>query len=162
MDPPSYRERLYREGGALAASGAVGSVILLVFVDGARDGPWSTALQLAVVALLCAWLGPRSARRWTARAEPVPGGRTLSGEPTPLWQLPSITAALTLAVALPTGMWDAGLRVTGGCLLVGLAQACVMAPLVRADERRRRRRYVRLPGSRILRGTRLGFVDGPA
>lgn len=77
----------------------------------------------------------------------------------PLWQLPAITAGLTLAVALPTGAWDAGLRVTGGCLLVGLTQAGLMAPLIRADERRRGRRYVRLPGSRILRGTRLGVVE---
>jgi len=163
VPPPSYRERLIREGGALALSGALGSALLLGFEDSAADGPWSTIGQLAVVAALCAWLGPRSARRWTARAEPVPAGATsVSGEPTPLWQLPAITAGLTLAVALPTGAWDAGLRVTGGCLLVGLTQAALMAPLVGADERRRGRRYVRLPGSRILRGTRLGAVNAGA
>lgn len=33
-----------------------------------------------------------------------------------------------------------------------------MAPLVRGDERRSGRRYVRLPGSRLARGTRLGFT----
>jgi hypothetical protein len=36
-----------------------------------------------------------------------------------------------------------------------------MAPLIHADERRRGHRYVRLPGSRILRGTRLGVVEEP-
>jgi len=158
--PPSYRERLIREGGALAVSGALGSAGLLAFVDSATDGPWSTVVQLGVVAAVCAWLGPRSVRKWTARAESVPAsGSSLTGEPTPLWQMPAITAGLTLAVSLPTGAWDAGLRVTGGCLLVGLMQAALMAPLVGADERRRGRRYVRLPGSRILRGTRLGAVE---
>ena len=158
--PPSYRERLIYEGVALALSGVVGSAVLLAFEDSAADGPWNTGVQLGVVAALCAFLGTRSARRWTALAEPVPAGDTsLTGEPTPLWQMPLITAGLTLAVALPTGMWDAGLRVTGGCLLVGLTQAALMAPLVGAAERRRNRRYVRLPGSRILRGTRLGTVE---
>ena len=160
--PPSYRERLIREGGALALSGAIGSALLLGLEDSATDGPWSTGIQLGVVAALCAYLGPRSVRKWTDRAEPVSAGDTsLTGEPTPLWQMPLITAGLTLAVALPTGSWDAGLRVTGGCLLVGLTQAALMAPLVGADERRRGRRYVRLPGSRILRGTRLGAVEEP-
>jgi len=61
-------------------------------------------------------------------------------------------------VALPPPhLWDAALRVTGGCLLVGLMQAALMARLVAADERRRGRRYVRLPGSRILRGTKLCY-----
>jgi len=35
----------------------------------------------------------------------------------------------------------------------------LMAPLIRADERRRGHRYVRLPGSRILRGTQLGAME---
>ncbi len=110
-----------------------------------------------MVAVLCAWLGPHYARKWMAAAEPaVDGG--VSGEPTPLWQLPAITAALTLAVAVPTGMWDAGLRVTGGCALVGLMQAALMAPLVAREERRSGRRFVRMPGSRIGRGTRLGWT----
>jgi len=159
--PSTYRERLIREGGALVLSGAVGSAVLLGFVHGATDGPWSTVVQLTAVAALCVWLGPRSVRKWTARAEPIRNGAGLTGEPTPLWQMPLITAGLALAVALPTqAMWDAGLRVTGGCLLVGLMQAALMAPLVGSDERRRGRSYVRLPGSRILRGTRLGFMEG--
>ena len=158
--PPSYRELLIREGGALALSGAVGSAVLLGLEDSATDGPWNTGIQLGVVAGLCAFLGPRSVRKWTDRSEPLAAGDTsLSGEPTPLWQMPVITAGLTLAVALSTGMWDAGLRVTGGCLLVGLTQAALMAPMVGADERRRGRRYIRLPGSRILRGTRLGTME---
>jgi hypothetical protein len=33
----------------------------------------------------------------------------------------------------------------------------VLAPLVAADEARQDRRYVRLPGSRAIGGTKLGF-----
>ena len=157
MQAPSYRERLTLEGAVLAGSGAIGSAALLVLADGATDGPWNTIGQLAVVAALCGWLGPRSVRKWTSAVEPAEG-QDVSGEPTPLWQLPAITAGLTLAVAVPTGMWDAGLRVTGGCVLVGLTQAALMAPLVAREERRSGRRFVRLPGSRIGRGTRLGWV----
>ena len=142
----------------LAGSGAVGSAALLAFVDGARDRPLSTAVQLAVVTGLCAGLGPRLATKWTGRAEPAEG-QDVSGDPTPLWQLPAITAGLTLSVVALTGWWDAGVRVTGGCALVGLTQAAVMAPIVRADERHRSRRYVRLPGSSLFRGTRLGYFD---
>ena len=40
--------------------------------------------------------------------------------------------------------WDAGLRVTGGCVLVGLAQAIVIERIVAADEARTGRSYVRL------------------
>ena len=141
----------------LAGSGAVGSVTLLALADGATDGPWNTVAQLAVVAGLCAWLGPRAVRKWTTAAEPVEGD--VSGDPTPLWQLPAITAGLTLAVAVPFDMWDAGLRVTGGCVLVGLMQAAVMAPRVAREERRSARRFVRLPGSRLGRGTRLGWAE---
>jgi hypothetical protein len=157
MTTPSYRERLALEGAVLAGSGAIGSAALLIWADGATDGPWNTIGQLAVVAGLGAWLGPRLVRKWTEAAEPAEG-LDVSGDPTPLWQLPAITASLTLAVAVPTGMWDAGLRVTGGCVLVGLTQAALMAPLVRREERRRGRRFVRLPGSRLGRGTRLGWV----
>ena len=62
-------------------------------------------------------------------------------------------------MAVPTGMWDAGLRVTAGsaCWL-GLTQAGLMAPLVAREERRSGRRFVRLPGSRLGRGTRLGWT----
>jgi hypothetical protein len=165
MASPSYRERLTLEGGLLAASGLVGSAALLAFVEGSRENPLSTGGQLAFVAGLCAWLGPRSARRWTDRAESIGEDEAsrVSGDPTPLWQLPAITAGLSAGVALlPPHMWDAALRVTGGCALVGATQALVMAPLVRAAERRRGGRFVRLPGSRLLRGTRLGLASGEA
>lgn len=165
MAAPSYRERLKIEGGVLAASGLVGSAALLAFVEGSREHPLSTGGQLAAVVGLCAWLGPRSARRWTDRAEPIEADEAsrVSGDPTPLWQLPAIAAALAASVALPPPhLLDASLRVTGGCLLVGATQAFVMAPLVAAAERRRGGRFVRLPGSRILRGTRLGLVTGEA
>ena len=74
MSAPSYRERLALEGAALALSGAVGSALLLLFADGATDGPWNTVGQLAVVAVLCAWLGPYYARKWMAAAEPAVDG----------------------------------------------------------------------------------------
>jgi hypothetical protein len=160
MRVSSYRERLVLEGSVLAGSGVAGSIVLLLLADGATDGPWNTVGQLVVVAGLCAWLGPRFVRRWMAAAESTEAGE-VSGDPTPLWQLPAITAGLTLLVALPTGMWDAGLRVTGGCALVGLMQAALLAPLVAHEERRSARRFVRLPGSRIGRGTRLGWLAYP-
>jgi len=115
MASPSYRERLTLEGGLLAASGLVGSAALLAFVEGSRENPLSTGGQLAFVAGLCAWLGPRSARRWTDRAESIGEDEAsrVSGDPTPLWQLPAITAGLSAGVALlPPHMWDAALRVT--------------------------------------------------
>ena len=141
----------------LAASGLGGSAVLLAFVEQSRDAPQSTIVQLVVVAALCVALGSYFAKKWTEGAQPIDPADA-SGEPTPLWQLPLITAGLALVVALPPPhLWDAALRVTGGCLLVGLMQAALMARLVAADERRRGRRYVRLRGSRILRGTKLGY-----
>ena len=156
-----YRERLTLEGAVLGACGAIGSVALLVFVDEARENAASTIGQLVFVALVCGVLGPYLVRRWTERSIPAVGSK-VSGDPTPLWQLPLIATVLALAVGLPTGAWDASLRVTGGCLLVGLTQAALMATLVRADERRRGRRYVRLPGSSLFKGTRLGFTSANA
>ena len=156
-----YRERLTVEGAVLAGCGALGSIALLAFVDAARDNATSTIGQLAFVGLLCGALGSYLVRRWTERSTPAVGSE-VSGDPTPLSMLPLITAVLALAVGLPTGAWDASLRVTGGCLLVGLTQAALMAPMVRADERRRGRRYLRLPGSSLLRGTRLGFTSPDA
>jgi len=141
----------------LAASGLGGSAVLLAFVEQSRDAPQSTIIQLVVVAALCVAVGSYFAKKWTEGAQPIDPADA-SGEPTPLWQLPLITAGLALVVALPPPhLWDAALRVTGGCLLVGLMQAALMARLVAADERRRGRRYVRLRGSRILRGTKLGY-----
>ena len=151
----------------LAASGAVGSVLLITLVPESRRWPWNTVGQLAVLALLLEFLGRRSVRRWLDAAEQLKPGEEGSGEPTALWTLPLIVTGLTAVfVLLPhTGLpgtdragWDAGLRITGGCALVGLAQGVRYACIVAADEQRRGRRYVRVPGSRILRGTKLGFT----
>ncbi|HWH12841.1 MAG TPA: hypothetical protein VG165_17100 [Solirubrobacteraceae bacterium] len=156
--PPTYRQRLRVEGGTLAACGAIGTAILLVGVDQSRRGPASTIGQLVVVGLLLGWFGPRSVGRALARSKPCGVGQLGSGEPTPLWQLPVIVGGLT-GVAGVVGGWDAGLRVTGGCVLVGLAQAVVLERLVAAREAALTRSYFRIPGSRILRGTVLGYAD---
>jgi hypothetical protein len=162
VPPPTYRDRLRIEGLTLAACGALGCAGLLVLrTDQATRGPLSTVVQLAVVAALLGWLGPRSARRSMQGSEEVAPGEEGSGEPTPLWQLPVIVVGLTATfVALgeldDRAGWDAGLRITGGCTLVGLAQAVLLERVVARDEERRARVYFRRPGSRIVRGTRLG------
>ena len=121
-----------------------------------RDSAASTILQLAGVAVLLA-AGAVLVRRWAQAAAPVSDAG--DGEPTPLWQLPLVCAGLTLLFALPRGAWDAGLRVTGGCLLVGLAQAILFERVAARSERERGGTLVRLPGSRLLRGTRLGRLS---
>lgn len=157
VTPPTYRERLRLEGGVLAALGLAGSVALLALADGATDVPASTVGQLLLVALLLAIFAPRGAHAALASAEalasPVEAG---SGEPTPLWHLPLVVAVLAAPLLL-LGAPDAALRVTGGCALVGLAQAVVLAGIVARAERAQGRAYVRRPGSRILRGTKLGW-----
>lgn len=154
--PPTYRTRLQLEGGVLAALGAAGSITLLLLEDQATDMPGSTIGQLALVALLLGMLGPRGVRTSVARATVIAEPAAGSGEPTPLWHLPLIVAVLA-APFLLVGAPDAALRVTGGVTLVGLTQAILLAGLVRRDEQRTGRTYVRLPGSRILRGTKLGY-----
>jgi hypothetical protein len=161
--PPTYRERLRIEGAVLAASGALGSVLLLGFVDEASERAVSTAGQIAFVTIVLAVLGPLSLRRWLAAAQPIRPGTQPTGQPTALWMPPLVVVALVALFVVPGELgvgavgWDAGLRITLGCLLVGLTQALVLAPLVAADEARRERRYVRLPGSRAIGGTKLGF-----
>jgi len=140
----------------LAALGAAGSITLLLLEDQATDMPGSTIGQLALVALLLGMLGPRGVRTSVARATVIAEPAAGSGEPTPLWHLPLIVAVLA-APFLLVGAPDAALRVTGGVTLVGLTQAILLAGLVRRDEQRTGRTYVRLPGSRILRGTKLGY-----
>jgi hypothetical protein len=154
--PPTYRPRLRVEGGTLAGCGAIGTIILLGGVDESRRGAASTIIQLAVVGLLLGWFGPRSVGRAIAGSKPLAVGQLGSGEPTPLWQLPVIVGVLT-GIAGLLGGWDAGLRVTGGCVLVGLAQAILLERMVAAHELALARRYYRIPGSRILRGTLLGY-----
>jgi len=155
--PPTYRVRLRLEGRALALTGTVGFVVLLVFVGEAHRSPLSTVIQLGILAMLVAWLGPASARRAMVGAEQRPMKDLGSGEPTPLWQLPAIVVALTALAGLLAG-WDAGLRVSAGCVLVGLGQAILLERVVGAEEATSRRRFFRVAGSRILRGTRLGYI----
>lgn len=155
--PPTYRDRLRLEGATLAAIGIAASVALVAGVDGATDGPGSTIGQLLVVVVLLAILGPRSVRSALAGAEPLTGPEVAgSGEPTPLWHLPLVVAVLSVPLLL-VDVPDAALRVTGGCALVGVAQAALLAGLVSREEMRTGRAYVRRPGSRILRGTKLGW-----
>ena len=167
MAPPTYRERLRIEGLALAACGALGSAALVALVPESRRRPLSTVGQLAAVAVLLELAGTRTVRRWIDDADELRSGQEGSGEPTPLWLLPPIVAALAAAfVALPeTGLplsdlagWDAGLRVTGGCVLVGLAQAVRYRRVVAAAESARGRRYLRVKGSHLWCGTKLGWV----
>ncbi len=167
--PPTYRERLRLEGYALAGAGALGSVLLLALTSQAKRWPLNTLGQLAAVAALLAVFGPRATGKALRSARAVRADALGTGEPTPLWQLPLIVAALTLLVAKPVGPipdflsakagWDAGLRVTGGCLLVGLFQAVVAERQVAKAEVAEGRIYHRIAGSRILRGTNLGYVE---
>jgi hypothetical protein len=161
--PPTYRERLRVEGAVLAGAGALGSVLLIAFVDEASERAASTAGQIVFVVVVLAVLGPLLLRRWLAAAEPVRAGTEPTGQPTPLWMPPLVVVALVALFVVPGELgvgavgWDAGLRITLGCTLVGLAQALLLARLVGADEARHGRRYVRLPGSRAFGGTKLGF-----
>jgi hypothetical protein len=157
--PSTYRERLRIEGLALALCGAIGTIVLLVVSAQAQRDPLNTAGQLAAVAGLLALLGPRSARQAIAASERRSGHDLGSGEPTPVWRLPLIVGVLAAVAGLVAG-WDAGLRVTGGCVLVGLAQGLVLERVVAADEHATGRTYFRIAGSRILRGTRLGYTGG--
>jgi hypothetical protein len=162
--PPTYRERLRIEGAVLAASGALGSALLLGLVEEATERAASTAGQIAFVAIVLAGLGPLALRRWLAAAQPIRPGTEPTGEPTALWMPPLVVVVLVAVFVVPGELgvgavgWDAGLRITLGCLLVGLTQALLLARLVAADETRHGRRYVRLPGSRALGGTKLGFI----
>ncbi|MEJ7798791.1 MAG: hypothetical protein WKF42_09860 [Solirubrobacteraceae bacterium] len=161
--PPTYRERLRVEGSILAGAGALASVLLLALVARASERAPSTIGQLAFVAVLLAVLAPLAARRSIAGARSVAPGEALTGEPTPLWKPPLVLLVLGAAFVVPGELgvgaagWDAGLRITGGCLLVGLAQALLIERIVAADETRSGRSYMRLPGSSLIGGTKLGF-----
>jgi len=163
--PPTYRKRLRLEGTVLAASGALASVLLLTLVAEATERAASTALQIAFVAVLLAIAGPLYVRRWLAAAQPVADGAGLTGQPTALWKPPLVVVVLTALFVVPGELgigavgWDAGLRITLGCTLVGLAQALLVERLVASDEARQGRSYVRLPGSRATSGTNLGFFS---
>ena len=141
----------------LAACGAIGTLGLLGATSQSLHGPVSTAWQLVVVVLLLLWLGPRGVRRSMADSRLRPEDQIGSGEPTPLWHIALIVVVLA-AIAGTIAGWDAGIRVTGGCLLVGAVQAVLLAHMVDAEQRRTGRTFYRIAGSRILRGTRLGYV----
>jgi len=161
--PPTYRQRLRLEGAVLAASGAIASVLLLVFADEASERAASTALQITFVTAVLAVAGPVFVRRWLAEAQPVTEGAEPTGQPTALWKPPLVVVVLTALFVVPGELgvgavgWDAGLRITLGCMIVGLAQALLVERLVASDEARNGRSYVRLPGSRATSGTNLGF-----
>jgi CBS domain containing-hemolysin-like protein len=161
--PPTYRQRLRLEGAVLAAAGALGSALLLAFADEASERAASTALQITFVAAVLAVAGPVFVRRWLAAAKPVAGDGAQTGQPTALWKPPLVVAVLTALFVVPGELgvgavgWDAGLRITLGCMLVGLAQAVLLERIVASDESRHGRSYVRLPGSQATSGTNLGF-----
>ena len=161
--PPTYRRRLRVEGTVLAVAGGLGSVLLLAFVDEASERAASTALQIAFVLAVLAVAGPIFVRRWLAEAQPVADGAQLTGQPTALWKPPLVVLVLTAVFVVPGELgvgavgWDAGLRITLACMLVGLAQALLVERLVAADEARNGRSDIRLPGSQATSGTNLGF-----
>lgn len=158
-----YRARLRLEGAVLAGAGGLGSALLLALVDEASERATSTTLQILVVAAVLAVAAPVLVRRWLAEAQPVAPDAQLTGQPTALWKPPLVVVVLTALFVVPGELgvgavgWDAGLRITLGCTVVGLAQALLVERLVAADEARSGRRYVRLPGSRATSGTKLGF-----
>jgi hypothetical protein len=161
MATPTYVHRLRLEGAVLGGCGAIGSLVLLLDVRASRDSPLSTIGQLAIVAALLGWLGPRSVRRSVASSDSRAVHEIGSGEPTPPWHIIAIVLLLTALVAW-VGGWSAGLRVTGGCMLVGIVQALVLASQVTRAQRRAGVTYYRVKGSRILRGTRLGRLSTPS
>ena len=157
--PPTYLDRLRVEGLTLAGCGLADAILLLALSSQARRWPLNTLGQLAVVVVVVAMFGPRSVRKALDRSVEVAPDAVGSGEPTPLWQLPLIVAGLT-RVGLPSaGGWDAGgadrRRLQDP---VGLGQAVLMGRLVERAEREQGRRHYRIPGSRILRGTKLGWT----
>jgi len=163
--PPTYRERLRLEGTVLAAVGAAEAGALLALAPQARRRPWSTVAQLGLTATLAATRGRTKVQRALDEAVELTPGAEGGGEPTPLWMLPAIAAALTAFVAAPLSPrsgWDAGLRVAGGCVIAGVAQAALYERAVAAAEAANGRRYIRVAGSGLLGGTNLGWVPAGA
>jgi hypothetical protein len=174
MAPPTYRERLRVEGLTLAAGGLAGSALLLATQEQAKRARESTVVQLGILAAGLALLGPRSTAKAMDNADRIWLRRIGSGEPTPLLHVPfpMIAGALFVAkgakplnrrLGLPKELargagWDAGLRVTAGATMVGLYQALVIERQVARDEASRHRTYYRRPGSRLGRGTVLGWT----
>jgi hypothetical protein len=161
--PPTYRERLRIEGLVLAGAGALACAVLLAGIPEASERVSSTIGQLVFVALLLAVLAPLITRRSIADAQPVQAGEPVTGNPTALWKPPLVVLVLMAVFVVPGELgvtavgWDAGLRIAGGCVLVGLAQALLIERIVAADEKRTGRSYVRVGGWSVTRGTKLGF-----
>jgi hypothetical protein len=168
--PAAYATRLRLEGGVLAASGLAASAALLARAPQSRRRPASTVVQVAFVAGAMGVRGPASVERWMAAADRV-DAVDASGEPTPLHHVP---VPMLAGIALVKGAeslggplrtltrhagWDAALRVTAGCAVIGAAQALLLARTVAAAEAREGRTYYRLPGSRLGTGTRLGYAE---
>lgn len=155
----TYRDRLRLEGGTLAALGTIAAAALLLTVEAARERPESTVGQLCVVGALLLIIGPRFVSAWALHAEEEPIEDAGDGEPTPLWHLPLVVVAIAAPFAL-LGAWDAVVRVCGGAALVGLFQATLLERAAAQAEAGRPGDdvLVRLPGSRLARGTRLGWV----
>jgi hypothetical protein len=167
---PAYRERLRTEGVTLIVAGALGSALLLRFTEQARRWPLNTAGQLALTAGLHARFGPRAVHKSMAQATPLEVGNEGTGEPTPLWHVPVPVLGLALLFkgleSLPgpgtdKAGWDASLRITLGSLITGIFQATLLERTVAAEEQATGRRYYRVPGSRLGRGTLLGFTASP-
>ena len=171
----SYVKRLRLEGLTLAAVGAAGSAGLLATQPEAKRLPLRTIGQLVLVAGGLGALGPRSTDKALSDASRIWFGRVGTGEPTPLWHLPLPVAAQVAFVSVVAKKalagtslsprlkespgWDAALRVTAGSALVGVYQALVVAPQVKRAEASKLRRYYRMPGSRLGRGTKLGYTS---
>ncbi len=151
---PTYRQRLRIEGGTLTACGLAASVIVVALSEKSTENSTSTIVQLAAVLVLMLTLGSWSVVRSLNKATALGSSDETTGEPTPLWQLPLIVAGLALVFGLLA--WDAALRIGGGCLIVGLAQAVLFERIVAAREKRDGTRFFRIPGSSLFTGTKLG------
>jgi len=167
MPPPTYRERLRTEGLVLLGAGLAGSALLLLLTRQSRRWPPSTIGQLVLVAVLLAGFGPRSARKAMGAARALEPRGEGSGEPTPLWHIAAIVLGLALSFKLAENLpggglagWDASLRITGGSALVGATQAFLLERVVAREEEASGRRFYRVAGSRLGRGTKLGFSLG--
>ena len=125
MAPPTYRTRLRLEGAVLTGCGVIGTAVVLAASTESTRAPASTAIQLVTVASLLLWLGPRGVRRSIEQSDCLDSDAIGSGEPTPLWHIAAIVAGLAV-IAVQLAGWDAGLRITAGCALVGVVQAVIL------------------------------------